>query len=335
MVISVVFDLIEKIDDLIDNRAPLYEIIFHYYANFIPYFAILFTPLFLFISVVFFTSRMAAQSEITAILTAGITFPRMLRPYMIAASVVVGLNLWGNHWFVPQANKTRIRFERTYINNPFQTSDMNIHLRVNDNEYAYVQNYTNSDSVGDRFAYEIFEGGILKYKMTALRIQWDGKINAWHVINYVARENNKLEEHLHRGTDSVIHINLSPKDFDKKIMEVAAMNSTELFHFIESEKKKGATGIAFYEVERDRRTSFPFAIFVLTLIAVSMSSRKARGGIGMHVGLSITIAFAYILFMQFSTTFSTNSGLPSLLGVWIPNIIFSFIALVVYRYAPK
>ncbi len=335
MVIVIVFDVAEKLDNFIDNKVPLHTIIFDYYINFIPYFAALFTPLFLFIAVIFFTSRLASASEIIAILNSGVTFNRLLRPYLFCAIVIALLDLYANNWLIPDANKTRLKFENTYVNDrPSGTS--NFHLQMGKNLFVYLINFDYSDSLGRKFAIDQFNNkGQLIYKLRAEQAKWNYQKKAWNISNYIIRRNDSMHESLWSGRDTLMYLNFRPKDFKNDTRDMATLNARELNDYIALQKSRGASNVAFYEVEKYQRTSFPFAIIVLTIIAVAMSSRKMRGGTGLYLGLGILISFAYILFLQFSKTFSTNADLPAALGVWIPNIIFSVLALFLYLKAPK
>jgi len=335
MIITIVFDVTEKLEDFIDSHVSLYNIVFIYYLNFIPYFAIMFTPLFLFVAVIFFTSRLASNSEIVAILNSGVTFRRMLVPYFLSALLITVCNIYANHWLLPVANKTRIGFENTYINNPWNSSGSNIHMQVDKGLFVYMQSYNYADSTGYKFSAEKFVNGNLIYKIKSDRVVWDSPSQKWRIKNFTVRQIGKMNESLYSGKDTVIAYNFSPKDFGRKIGEIETLNAKELNDVIAEEKLKGADDIAFYEIQKYKRTAFPFAIFILTLIAVSLSSRKVRGGIGLHIGLGIALSFTYILFQQFSVTFSTNGNLPSWMGVWIPNFIFLIIGLLLYKRAPK
>lgn len=335
ILIAIVFDVTEKLEDFLDGKVPISSIIFDYYLNFIPYFAILFTPLFLFVAVIFFTSRMAYRSEIVAILNSGITFNRMLLPYMISAGFIAGLNIYANHWLIPNANKTRIAFEDEYIGYKPRNTGRDIHMQIAKDQFIYLESFNFDDSTGYKFSYEKFSEGSLTYKMRSDKIKWDGKKKQWLLKNYMVRTNNDMKESLKTGKDTLITYNFLPKDFEKKLNEVYTMNARELNQVITELTMRGADNIAFYEVEKYKRTSFPFAIFILTLIGVSLASRKVRGGIGLHIGIGIAISFAYILFQQFSQTFSTNGDLPPIIGVWIPNIIFGVVAVFLYLRAPK
>jgi lipopolysaccharide export system permease protein len=335
MVIVIVFDVAEKLDNFIDHKVPLHSIIFDYYINFIPYFAALFTPLFLFIAVIFFTSRLASSSEIIAILNSGVTFNRLLRPYLFCAIVIASIDLYANNWLIPDANKTRLKFENAYINDA-PPGMANYHLQLDKNTFAYLQTFQYSDSLGREFAIDKFnDREQLIYKLRAKQAKWVYKKKAWDITDYTIRRNDSMYESIWSGRDTLMYLNFKPKDFKNDIRDVATLNFHELNDYIALQKSRGASNVAFYEVEKYQRSSFPFAIIVLTVIALAMSSRKTRGGTGLYLGVGIGISFCYILFLQFSKTFSTNADLPAYLGVWIPNIIFSVLAFYLYLKAPK
>lgn len=333
--ISVVFDISEKMDDLIANHAPLKVIVFDYYFSFIPYFGILFSPMVVFISVIYFTSKMAYDSEIVPMFSSGISFNRILFPYFIAAFILASLAYFANHWLVPDANKKRIAFENTYINSRFVNTSRNIHLQLDEQNYIFMDSYNNADSVGYKFALEKIVDDRLVFKLRAEKIEWQSKLKKWRIKNYVARTNEPMEEKLTFGAVLDTAMNFSPMDFEEKIRNVVVMNSSELNKFIKEELAKGDDKVVFYQVEKHKRTAMPFATFILTLIGVSLASRKVRGGKGLHIALGILISFAYIVFMQFSTTLSTNAGFSPLLGVWTPNILFTVLAIYLLKAAPK
>jgi lipopolysaccharide export system permease protein len=335
IVIAIVFDVVEKLEDFLSDKIPLSEIILDYYLNFIPYFAILFTPLFLFISVIFFTSRMAYRSEIIAVLNSGITFNRMLIPYFTAALLVTVLNIYANMWVIPNANKTRLAFEDAHIGWKPHNPDNNLHFQIAKNEFMYIENFNLTDSSGYKFAYEKFNNGKLIYKLRADRLQWNAKNKKWLVKNYAERTNDSLKETLRFGKDSLIQYHFTPSDLKRDDNAMEALNATELDKKIAELKMRGADDVSFYEIEKYKRMAFPFAIPILTLIGVSLSARKVRGGSGLHIGIGIALSFAYIMFQQVSKTFSTNGNLPAIIGVWIPNVVFGTIAIFLYRLAPK
>jgi lipopolysaccharide export system permease protein len=335
ILIVVVFDISEKIDDFIGKEAPLKAIIFDFYFNFIPYFVNLFSPLFTFIAVILFTSQMAARTEIVAILSSGVSYYRMLLPYMISAVVIAILSLYLNNFVIPIATKKRIAFEDRYIKNEFYNRDRNIHLQLSPGMYIYLESYNVQENTGYKFSIEKFNDGRLTYKLMADNIKWDSIKKNWSINNYYYRTINGISEQVTKVKQLDTVLTFTPKEFGRKDNTVETMDYKELNEFIASERLKGSNSIEMYEIEKYKRTAFPFATFILTLIGVSIASRKVRGGIGMHIGLGILISFTFILFMQVSTTFAASGLVSPLLAVWIPNFIFSGLALYLLKIAQK
>jgi lipopolysaccharide export system permease protein len=335
ILIAIVFDISEKIDDFLEKEAPLRAIVFDYYLNFIPYFTNLFSPLFIFISVIFFTSKMASQTEIVAILASGVSFRRLLAPYLVVALGLGTLSFYLNGWVIPRANKVRLAFENTYIKNPYELKARNIHRQIRPGEFIYLESYNNLDKIGYRFTYEKIKEGQLTYKLNADRILWDSTISKWTMERYVVREISGMQEKLYRGDKLDTLLQFYPSEFGQRLNFVETMDMGELNEYIASKQLRGAEGLQYDLVEKYRRTSYPFATVILTMIGVALSSRKVRGGIGLQIGLGILLSFTYIMFMQISTTFATNGNFPPVLAVWIPNIVFSGIAIWLIRIAPK
>jgi lipopolysaccharide export system permease protein len=333
--IAVIFDISEKLDDFLERQAPLKAIIFDYYLNFIPYFANLFSPLFIFISVIYFTSRLAAQTEIIAILNSGISFNRFLRPYIIAATFLAVVSFYFNGWVIPHSRDKQLNFENLYIKSPYKFSSRNIHRQVKPGEFIYFESYDNKTNTGYLFSLEKFENQKLVYKMLADRIMWDSIAQKWNIETYTIRHINGMYEKLESGAMLDTALNFNPREFSRRINFIEAMDQNEITKFIADEKLRGSELIPFYEVEKYKRISYPFATFILTIIGVSLSSRKVRGGTGLQLGAGILLSFTYILFMQVTTTFATNSGMPALIAVFIPNIVYAFIALYLLKAAPK
>ena len=335
ILIVIIFDLSEKIDDFIEKRAPLNEILFTYYINFIPYFINLFSPLFTFVAVIFFTSRLAFNTEIIAILSAGVSFRRLLLPYLISSVFLALISVYLSNFMIPSANKKRINFEYTYIKNPQSFRDRNIHMQIRPGVFVYMESFNTWTHTGTRFALEMIEDGELTYKLQADNASWDSLSGNWSIDRYHIRTIDGQHETLTFGEKLDTLLPFSPKDFIQNLAEMETMKFGELREFIENEKLKGSENVKFYEVEKHRRMSFPFATLVLTLIGVSLSSRKVRGGIGLHLGIGLAISFSYILFLQVSTTFATNGNLHPFLSVWIPNIIFTLVGIYLLKSAPK
>ncbi|MCX6256727.1 MAG: LptF/LptG family permease [Bacteroidia bacterium] len=335
IVVSVVFDITEKMDDFIEKKPTLFEIIFNYYMNFIPYFTNLFSSLILFIAVIYFTSKMASNSEIIAILCSGVSFNRLMRPYLISAILLALFSYTLGNFIIPPANKVRLQFEEKYLKNPFKNYDRNIHRQVKPGIFIYMESYNVTNQVGYKFSMEQFRDGTLVSKMLSDYVKWDEKKKKWAVSNYYIRTVDGLDEHIKQGPLIDTLIALTPDDFNKRENIVETMNFMELNSFISEQRMRGASNIDIYLIEKYKRFSFPFSTFILTLIGVSLASRKVKGGIGLHIGAGIMISFAYILFMQISSQFAIGGSLNPMLAVWLPNIIFSLIAVALYYFTPK
>jgi len=334
-IIIVIFDISEKVDDFIERKAPVSEIIFSYYANFLPFFINLFSPLFTFIAVIFFTSKLARNTEIIAILSNGISFWRFLRPYMISAVIIAFLSFYLTNFLIPKTNVNLRDFEIKYLKSNQRLKDQNIHMQVRPGMFYYVENFNNLTNVGRKFSIENFKDGVLDYKLIADKIVWDSLSNRWKIVNYYIRTIDGKNETITKGKEIDTCLSLVPKDFTIDVDDIKTMDYFQLRNFFDKEKLRGAENIKFYEVEKYKRVSFPFATIILTIIGVSLSSRKTRGGVGMHLGLGIAISFAFILFMQISTVFATAGSLSPLIAVWIPNILFFILGLFLLKMAPK
>ena len=335
IIIVIVFDISEKIENFIVKQAPLKAIIFDYYLNFIPYFINLFSPLFTFIAVIFFTSKMASNTEIVAILSSGISFRRLLLPYFFAASILAGLSLYLTNYIIPIANKKRFDFEEKYVRNAYYNQDINIHKQIDPGTFIYLERYNNQQNIGYKFAMEKINEGKLSYKLMSESITWDSIKNNWKISNYFIRQIKGMNEVVTKGSTIDTVLNFKPADFGRKLQNIETMNYPQLKQYVEDEKMKGSDNVQLYEIEKYKRLAFPFATFILTLIGVSLASQKVRGGIGLHIGIGLLISFSFILFMQVSTTFAASGLVSALISVWIPNILFGLLALYLLNRAPK
>jgi lipopolysaccharide export system permease protein len=335
MMIVIVFDVSEKIEDFIDKDAPINAIVGDYYLNFIPYFANQFSPLFCFISVIFFTSRMASKTEIVAILSSGISFKRFLLPFMIGAMIITLGSLYLNHFVIPHANRLRNDFEDAYIRNQYHNNEINIHRQINPGTFIYFNSYNNIKNIGYQFSMEKIHNGNRMYYLRSDYVKWDSVTSRWSINNYFIRYINGNEEVIKKGQQLDTVLNFKPSDFGKRIQAIENLNFSELNSTIETEKEKGATNIEQYEVVKYGRTAFPFATIILTLIAVAIASRKVRGGIGLHLGVGLGLGFSYVMLMQVATQLSLRAGVPAYLGVWMPNVIYLFIAIWLISRAQK
>ena len=335
LLIVVVFDISEKIDDFIEKDAPLRGIIFDYYLNFIPYFGNLFSPLFTFVAVIFFTSKMANNTEVISILSSGISFNRFLRPFMLSAGLLAVLSFTLSNFIIPPANSERLEFENTYIKNPYKNRDKDIHMQIKPGQFIYMQSYNTKRNIGYKFSMEQFENNELQEKLFCNYIKWNETTENWTVHNYFIRKIDHLNEEIIEGDTLVLTINLHPNDFNVRRSMVETMNMFQLNDYINEERMKGSKNLVFHIIEQQKRFAYPFATLILTIVAVAMASRKVRGGIGLHLGLGLLISFAYILFMQVSTTFATNGDLSPIIAVWIPNLLFASLGLYLIKKAPK
>ena len=341
--IVVIFDISEKIDNFV--HAPLHDIIFEHYFNFIPYFINMLSPLFTFISVIFFTSKMATRYETVAILSSGIKYTRFLRPYIIGATGIALTSLYVSHFIIPKANKRKQAFEDKYINTNYQTAEKNIHRQLDKETLIYMETYTNSDKRGNRFTVEKIKDFKQNYMLSADWIQWDSIKTKWTAYNFVERimhedtkEKNPAKryyEEVKFGKEKVIDIDFKPNDMERIESKVEVMTYPQLQKFIANEREKGTSGIERFEVENYKRTAIPFSTFILAIIGVCISSRRVRGGIGLHLAIGLLLAASYVLFLQVSSIFAVNGIMPSLLAVWIPNFLYGGIAFYLYKTAQK
>ncbi len=334
--ISIVFDLAEKIDDFLETDAPLEAIVFDYYQNFIPYFANLFTPLFVFIAVIFFTSKMAYDTEIIAILSSGVSFKRLMYPYFMGAAILTVFSYVMGGYIIPPANKVRIDFENTYVKNIRETGMSNIHMQIEPGLFVYMRRYSSFRERGDDFSLEKIEDKELKLKITAKSAHFDSTDGKWIFKDYVRREfppGSGME--ISKGEEMDTVLNMKPADFKEERKFFETMTNPELDDYIEEQTARGVGNIEPYVIEKHRRVASPFSAFILTLIGVSLASRKTRGGMGLHIGVGIALSFSYILFMTISTTFAINGNLSPFVATWMPNVAFSGIGILLYHKAPK
>jgi lipopolysaccharide export system permease protein len=335
VLIAIIFDFAEKVDDFVKNQAPLKAIVFEYYVNFVPYFMNLFSPLLIFISAVYFTSRMAANTEIVAMLTNGVNYYRLLVPYFIVALMLASLSWYLNSWVIPNGNKKEQAFEEKYILNKFMNTDNHIHRQIEPGIFIYLQSYDAQDSFGYKFTLERFNKYRMVSKLEAQNIRWNNATGKWDLANYNIRTIDSFSEKYQSGRKMSLSLPISPSDFGRKTLSIQSMNNRELKEYIAKEKLRGEELVTFYEIEKYRRFGMPFATFILVLIAFSISSRKIRGGTGLHLAFGILIAFTYVLFMQFSSVFATKADLNPLLAVWIPNILYTLLGGFLLVKAPK
>mgnify|MGYP001326112442 FL=1 len=335
LIIVIVFDISEKIDDFLRSNVSVDKIIFDYYLNFIPYFGNLFSPLFIFISVIYFTSKMAGNSEIIAILNSGMSFSRLLRPFIMTAFFLASLSFVLGNFIIPETNKERIDFENKYIKRKQKKRIKNIHMQIQRDQYVYMESYNRSKNIGYKFTLENFENNVLKSKLSANYIEYDTVNNNWKARDYFIRKYQEKNDEIIKGSIIDTVINLSPSDLAKNRSLVETMGMKKLNQYIKQEEIKGTAQIVYHKIEKHKRIANPFSTIILTIIAVAIGSRKIRAGAGIQLSLGLLMSFAYILFMQISITFATNSNLLPIIAVWIPNLIFTVIAFALVRFSMR
>ena len=336
--ISIVFDVNENLAKFSTYNAPLKAIVFDYYANFVPYFANLFSPLFVFIAVIFFTSKLAGNSEIIAMLAAGVSFKRLLRPYMISAALIAAVNFYLGGYVIPKGNQVKMDFEAKYKNKERNLSASNVQLMVQPGVIAYLQQYDDVTKTGYGFSLDKFENKKLVSHMTASVIRYDSISDSryhWKAQSYKIRTLKGLREEIESGAVIDTLIQMEPMDLVFSKGQQETLTSTELSDYISKQVERGSVNVVQYEVEYHKRIATSFASFILTMIGVSLSSRKRKGGMGMYLGIGLALSFSYILLQTISATFAINADTPALLAAWIPNLLYVIIAYFCYRQAPN
>ena len=336
--IAIVFDINQYLDSFIKYHAPLKAIIFDYYMNWVPYYANLFSALFVFIAVIFFTSKLTGNSEIIAMLAAGVSFKRLLRPYMISCVLISMLSYYLSAYVIPQGTIVRQNFETIYKNKRKTTAAENVQLQVGQGVIAYIQHYDNTMKRGYGFSLDKFENKKLVSHMTAQEIQYDTISDTkfqWRATNWKIRELKGLREHITSGVNKDTVIMMEPADLVYSKGQQETLTSPELRDFISKQIGRGSSNVVRYQVEYHKRIAMSFASFILTIIGASLSSRKRKGGMGLYLGIGLALSALYILLQAISSTFAVNANFPPMLAAWMPNIIFAFVAYFCYRQAPN
>lgn len=332
LAITVMFDINEKLDAFI--KAPLKETVFDYFLNFLPYFANQFSPLFTFIAVIFFTSKLAANSEIIAMLSTGLSFKRLLVPYLVSAAVIASVTFVLAAYIIPPANVKRIQFTNTYVRNRQVDYGTNIQLQVAPGRIAYISRYDNLTKTGYKFSLESFEGKKLVSRLTANTIKWDTAYN-WTVREYMIRSFHGRRETITRGPRLDTVIPFEPRDFLISRHDQEKLTSPALRKYVERQKMRGVANIEEFEIELHRRYAMTAAAFILTVIGMSLSSKKMKGGMGINLGIGLVLSFSYILFMTVTSTFAVSGLTSPMVAMWIPNIIYAIIAVILYFKASQ
>lgn len=336
--IAVIFDFNERIDKFTQSHVAMDKVIFDYYLNFIPYFSNLFSPLFVFIAVIFFTSKLADNSEIIAMKAAGMSFKRLLRPYMISAAIIAVTTFVLGAYVIPKGNIARVNFENAYIKKKKATSVDNVQMQVDSGVVAYITHFDNKTKSGYGFSLDKFVDKKLVSHLTAQTIQYDtlsDRRYSWTLRMYRIRTQEGMREKIESGNKLDTIIMMEPSDFLYTNNQQETMTLPQLDEFIDKQTLRGAAGVSTFEVEYHKRFAMPFAAFILTIIGVSLSCEKRKGGMGASIGVGLALSFSYILFQTISSTFATNAGWPPMLSVWLPNIVFAIIAFFLYRKTPQ
>lgn len=338
IIIAVIFDYNENIDKLTQSHASGMKIA-QYYCNFVPYFLNLFSPLFVFIAVIFFTSKLADKSEIIAMKSTGMSFRRLLRPYMVTAALIASCTFLLGAYVIPKSNVERVNFRNKYIKKRTDiTSIDNIQMQVDTGVVAYITHFDNTTKSGYGFSLDKFVEKKLVSHLTAQTIQYDTLSDhrfSWTLRMYDIRTMKGMREVLEHGEKIDTTILMEPKDFFYVVNQQETLTVPQLREFIERQKMRGAQNMSIFEIEYYKRFATPFAAFILTLIGVCLSSQKRKGGMGISLGAGLALSFAYILFQTVSSSFATNAGMEPWIAVWLPNVIFAFIALGLYIKTPK
>lgn len=315
-------------------EVSLHSIIFDYYLNFIPYYANLFSPLFVFISVIFFTSKLAEKSEIIAMLSTGMSFKRLMVPYMISATVIAVITFLLNSFVIPPGNATRIEFQNRYIKNKRVQYAESVQLEVKKGVFAFFGSYSDAMRTGYQFSLEEFKDRHLVSRLTAARIEYDSLYN-WRIYNYKIRHFGKYRETVENGSELDTIIEVRPSDFLVAENDVETMNTPDLHTYISRQKERGVGNVKLFEIELHKRYAAIFSAFILTIIGASLSSRKVKGGMGINIAIGLGLSFGYILFMTIAGTFAISGTFPPFMAAWLPNLLFIIIAIYLYKKAPQ
>lgn len=330
--IIVMFDINEKLDAML--AAPLKETVFKYFMNFIPYFMNQFAPLFVFISVIYFTSKMADHSEIIAILSSGISFKRLTVPYLVSATIIALITLVLALYIIPPANVKRIEYTNQWVKNKRVDYGDNIQLQLRPGVMVYMARYDNITRHGSRISIDEFKGKELKTRITAADANYD-TLGRWKLVNYEIRRFNGEKETRTKGASMDTMLNITPRDFLISKNDQETLTSPELRRYINEQKKRGVANIQQFEIEYEKRFAMTAAAFILTIIGLSLSSRKVRGGMGLNIGIGLLLSFSYILFMTVTQTFAVNGYTSPRVAMWIPNFLYLIIAIFLYRKASR
>jgi lipopolysaccharide export system permease protein len=335
VLVIVVIDITERLDDFITSEASFETVLVDYYLNFVPYIANMLSPITVFIATVFVTARMAAHTEIIAILSSGVSFKRLLFPYFIGSLIIAIGTFFLIGWIIPKANKGRVDFENRYFEGQYFYEGRNVHMKVGPENYVYLESYNSGMNIGYQFTFETIQNNRLSYKLKTDKITWDSVHHQWHMDAYSERQISKGKETYKEGNGKNLKIGLTPKDFANTYMLHSTFTFPQLLRYIKELEDKGAENINIYQVEKYERMTYPFAIIILTMIGVVVSARKSRGGTGFQIAFGFILAAIYILMVIVSRNFANVGDISPLVASWIPNVLFTLIGFQMYRNVPK
>lgn len=334
MTIIIVFDLSENIQRFMDKAIPVKSIITDYYFNFIPYFINLFIPLFTFISVIWFTSKLSGHNEIISILDNGVSYYRFMVPYLVGAIIIVFISLFMSNFVVPNTNAQLNEFKYKYFGKQ-AVSNHYLHVKNSSNSYIFLERWDRNEQNGYYFTYEEFDGSVLRKKIAATIASYDEDTKLWNLQNVIHREIINEQDVINFYPTMDTALNVLPRSFNQDVFISETMSYKELREFIEEEKVRGSSLVAHYQIEQHKRVANPLGIIIMTFLGLSVSSRKNARGVGVHIFMGMGLAFTFIFLQQVSTVFSVSGGLPPILGTWFPNIIFLFITIFMIVVAQK
>ena len=335
ILIAIVFDISEKIDDFLEEPVTFYQIVVDYYLSFIPWIYSTLAPLLVFIAVILFTSKMAAQTEIIPILSSGISFNRMLRPYFIGSVILLLISLFMSHFVIPKTNRNKLAFERIIYSGRYKINNSNVYREIKSNHYIYVKTYSKVSETAYDFKYDVIENGELSYRFAANNIKWMEETKSWLCKNWHERKSVNGKLSLHQGALRDTVLSFTNKEFYKEVRLITTMNSIELKEYIAEEKAKGSKYTKDFEMELIKRTAIPFSIIILTFIGVCIASKKSKGGTGADIAYGLGLASSYVFLGKVGEVFAVNTPISTELAIWIPNMIYTVIAVFIYRLAPK
>ena len=335
-ILIVVFDISEKIEDFVRKDVPIHEIVFDYYVNFVPFFINQYSPMFVFLTVIFFTSKMTQDSEVVAMLSSGISYHRIVRPYILAAAVIAIISLVAGMWILPRANATRVEFEQKY--NPYRKVKMghDMHYKLENDVFVYFESFSAYNNTAYNFTMEDLHGGRMHSKLEAESAQYDTTTGVWKLRNYFMRDfDTGLQDQIRTGRQLDTVFSMTRDDFFRNRYTIQQLNQRELNQLIRTQQMRGDASVNMSLIEKHNRFSLPISAFILTIIGLSLCTKKKRGGMGWNLAAGTALGFSYILFMQFSEMFVITDTLPAQVAVWLPNALYAIIAVVLYIKAPK